>query len=63
MPTRGKASISAIKKDEKELTSYYDAIRQGVEPISTKKKDIDAAMAVSNEVGKAFDGNTMGFRD
>jgi hypothetical protein len=62
-PTRGKASMSAIKKDEKELTSYYDAIRQGVEPISTKKKDIDAAMAVSNEVGKAFDGNTMGFRD
>jgi hypothetical protein len=62
-PTRGRASMSAIKKDEKELTSYYDAIRQGVEPISTKKKDIDAAMAVSNEVGKAFDGNTMGFRD
>jgi hypothetical protein len=62
-PTRSGASISAVKKDEKELTSYYDAIRQGVEPISTKKKDIDAAMAVSNEVGKAFDGNTMGFRD
>jgi len=62
-PTRSGASLSAVKKDEKELTSYYDAIRQGVEPISTKKKDIDAAMAVSNEVGKAFDGNTMGFRD
>ena len=62
-PTRSGASIGAVKKDEKELTSYYDAIRQGVEPISTKKKDIDAAMAVSNEVGKAFDGNTMGFRD
>jgi hypothetical protein len=62
-PTRNGASIGAVKKDEKELTSYYDAIRQGVEPISTKKKDIDAAMAVSNEVGKAFDGNTMGFRD
>jgi hypothetical protein len=55
--------MQAVKKDEKELTSYYDAIRQGVEPISTKKRDIDAAMAVSNEVGKAFDGNTMGFRD
>jgi hypothetical protein len=62
-PTRTRSSMQAVKKDEKELTSYYDAIRQGVEPVSTKKKDIDAAMAVSNEVGKAFDGNTMGFRD
>ena len=62
-PTRTGASMNAVKKDERELTSYYDAVRQGVEPVSTKKKDIDAAMAVSNEVGKAFDGNTMGFKD
>jgi hypothetical protein len=61
-PTRTNASMNGIKKDEKELTSYYDALRQGVEPISTKKKDIDNAMAVSNEVGRAFDGNTMGFK-
>ena len=60
--TRGsatKASMGAVKKDEKELTSYYDAIRQGVEPISTKQKDIDAAMRLSNDTGVAFDGNAI----
>ena len=60
--TRGsatKASIGAIKKDEKELSSYYDALRQGVEPISTKQKDIDAAMRLSNDTGVAFDGNKL----
>ena len=55
-PTRSGAGMGALKADEKELSSYFDAIRQGVEPISTKKKDIDAAMAISNETGKAFDG-------
>lgn len=58
-PTATKASLSAIRKDEKELSSYYDAIRQGVEPISTKQKDIDAAMRLSNDTGKAFDGNKI----
>jgi hypothetical protein len=45
------------------LDSYYSAVRQGVEPISTKKKDIDAAMMLSNEAGKAFDGNTLKFKE
>ena len=54
--------MTRIKKDDKELSSYYSAIKQGIEPISTKQKDIDAAVKVSNEVGKAFDGNTMGFK-
>ena len=48
---------------DKELDSYYSAVRQGVEPISTKKKDIDAAMMLSNEAGKAFDGNTLMFKE
>lgn len=58
-PTRTGASLSAIKKDEKELSSYYSAIAQGVEPISTKQKDIDAALKFSNETGVAFDGNKI----
>lgn len=58
-PSRTGASLSAIKKDEKELSSYYSAIAQGVEPISTKQKDIDAALMVSNETGIAFDGNKL----
>ena len=60
MPTRGGASLGAIKKDDKELSSYYSAVKQGIEPISTKQKDIDAAVNISNEMGRAFDGNNIG---
>lgn len=55
--------IPTAKEHDKELGSYYDAIRQGIEPVSTKQRDIDAAVAASNTAGKAFDGNTMGFKD
>lgn len=59
VPTRSGASLGAIKKDEKELSSYYSAIAQGVEPISTKQKDIDAAVRLSNDTGVAFNGNAI----
>jgi hypothetical protein len=59
-PSRGGASLQAIKKDDKELSSYYSAVKQGIEPISTKQKDIDAAVNISNDLGKAFDGNNIG---
>ena len=55
--------IPTAKAHDKELASYYSAIKQGIEPVSTKQKDIDAAVRASNEVGKAFDGNTMGFKE
>ena len=51
--------IPTAKQHDKELGSYYDATRQGIEPISTKQKDIDAAVKFSNETGKAFDGNKL----
>lgn len=54
--------IPTAKAHDKELSSYYSALKQGIEPISTKQKDIDAAVQASNEVGRAFDGNTMGFK-
>ena len=51
--------IQSTRAHDKELGSYFDAVRQGIEPISTKKKDIEAAVRVSNEAGKAFDANTL----
>jgi hypothetical protein len=54
--TRGWQSA---KKHDKELGSYYDALRQGIEPVSTKQKDIDAAVRLSNDTGTAFDGNAI----
>ena len=62
-PTRQGWDKDKENKDNRELDSYWSAIKQGVEPVSTQQKDIDAAMKISNDVGKAFDGNTMGFRD
>ena len=51
--------VPTAKAHDKELGSYYDAIRQGIEPISTKKRDIDAAVRLSNDTGVAFDGNKI----
>lgn len=51
--------VPSAKAHDKELGSYYDAIRQGIEPISTKKRDIDAAVRLSNDTGVAFDGNKI----
>ena len=51
--------VPSAKKHDKELSSYYSAVRQGIEPVSTKQKDIDAAVRLSNDMGKAFDGNAI----
>lgn len=51
--------IPSAKQHDKELQSYFDATRQGIEPVSTKQKDIDAAVRLSNDMGKAFDGNAI----
>jgi len=51
--------IPTAKAHDRELGSYYDALRQGIEPVSTKQKDIDAAVRLSNDTGVAFDGNAL----
>lgn len=51
--------IMTAKQHDRELGSYYDAVRQGIEPVSTRKKDIDAAVRLSNDTGVAFDGNKI----
>lgn len=62
-PSKSGYDQDAVKKDEKELKSYYDAVRQGIEPRSTRQPDIDMAVKLSNESGKAFDGTKLGFKD
>lgn len=51
--------VMSAKQHDKELSSYYDATRQGIEPISTKTKDIQAAVRLSNDTGVAFNGNNI----
>lgn len=46
---------------DKELDSYRKARADGIQPQSTKQKDIDAAVEVSRKVGKQFDATTGTF--
>ena len=62
-PTRDGWDQTKVKKDEKELKDYWAATKQGIEPRSTKQVDIDAAVKLSNEGGKAFDGISMTFKN
>lgn len=39
---------------DRELDSYESAIRQGVQPDSTKQASIDKAMRISEETGTAY---------
>lgn len=62
-PTRQGWDRDKEKKDNKELQSYWSATKQGIEPRSTRQPDIDAAVQLSNEGGKAFDGISMTFKN
>lgn len=53
----------SAKSHDKELGNYYDAVRQGIEPRSTRQPDIDAAVRISNEGGKAFDGTNLTYKE
>lgn len=43
------------KKWDKELATYRQARSEGIQPKSTRTRDIREAMDVSDKVGKAFD--------
>ena len=61
-PTKTGWDQDKVKKDEREIQSYWDATRQGIEPRSTRKKDIDAAVKLSNDAGKAIDGISLTYK-
>jgi hypothetical protein len=42
------------KKWDAELQAYRDARAQGIQPASTRMRDIQTAVEVSNRAGKAF---------
>jgi hypothetical protein len=44
---------STLKKNEKELTAYRDARKVGIQPASTRMKDIQKAVRVSEVTGRA----------
>ena len=44
---------TAIKTTDKELSAYRDARKQGIQPASTKMKDIQKAVRASDIIGRA----------
>jgi len=53
------ASGTTQKKWNSELNAYRSARAQGIQPNSTKRKDIEAAHNASERLGSAYDGSTM----
>ena len=45
---------SAQKKWDRDLDAYKDARRQGIQPATTKRKDVDAAVHMSNKTGAPY---------
>jgi hypothetical protein len=43
-----------IKTTDKELSAYRDARKQGIQPRSTKLKDVQTATKISDALGKAY---------
>lgn len=48
---------STQKKWDRDLAAYKDARAQGIQPSGTDRKAVDRAVALSNEVGKAWDAS------
>jgi hypothetical protein len=62
-PSRTGWDSAKIKKDNRELDSYFSAVKEGIEPRSTRQPDIDAAVRFSDDAGKAFDGINLTFKE
>jgi hypothetical protein len=43
-----------LKTTDKELSAYRDARKTGIQPRSTKMKDIQTATKISDSLGKAY---------
>ena len=56
----GRAENMAAKKWDKELSDYRDARKQGIQPAGTSQKQIQEAVEASQNMGKAFNAETMG---
>ncbi len=50
------------KAKEKELALYKDARAQGVQPATTKTKDIRAALDMSDRAGCAYDASNGSYK-
>ena len=59
----GRAESMSQKKWDSELNAYREARRQGVQPAGTTMKAVKEAMQASDNLGSAFNAETMGAAD
>lgn len=57
----GGGDATKQRKWDAELQAYRDARAQGIQPATTRSRDIKAAVALSDKAGKAFDATTRSF--
>ena len=48
---------TAQKQWDRDLAAYQDARSQGIQPSGTSRQQVENAVALSNEVGKAWDAS------
>lgn len=48
---------TAQKRWDRDLAAYQDARSQGIQPSGTSRQQVENAVALSNEVGKAWDAS------
>lgn len=53
----GGGDATGQKKWQAEINEYRAAAAQGIRPVTTKTRDIRAAVEQSNKTGVAFDGS------
>jgi len=46
--------LTAQKRWDSDLQAYRDARAQGIQPDTTLRKDVDAAVQISNQTGQAY---------
>lgn len=56
----GRAESMTKKKWDAELNAYSDARRQGIQPAGTTMKAVNEAKQASDNLGSAFNAETMG---
>lgn len=50
----GGLDLTAEKRKNSELDAYRAARAQGIQPATTRRRDIEEAVRISDETGKAF---------
>lgn len=55
-------SAARTRAWDNDLRAYREARAQGIQPASTRRSDVEAAVSLSRDADRPFDANRGGFR-